>query len=85
MLNTPAVEIEAPGLAVTTHSVDTGTARYDLTVTVVDQGGSLTGWIEYSTDLFDRATIDRMVDHWRTLLEAVIADPDAPSGATCRS
>src|SRR5207244_788706 len=31
---------------------------------------------EYSTDLFDAATIDRMVGHWQTLLEGIVADPE---------
>ena len=33
--------------------------------------------MEYNTDLFDAATIDRMLGHFQTLLRAVVADPDA--------
>jgi non-ribosomal peptide synthetase component F len=37
--------------------------------------------MEYSTDLFDVATVDRMLAHYRKLLEEIIADPDQPIGA----
>ena len=33
---------------------------------------------EYATDLFDRATIERMMGHWRALLEGIVADPAQP-------
>lgn len=38
----------------------------------------LKGRIVYCTDLFDEATIARMVGHWMTLIEGVVADPDRP-------
>ena len=37
----------------------------------------LRGWFEYSTDLFDAATIERMAAHLQTLLEAIVANPEA--------
>ena len=55
--------------------IDPGTARCDLTLELIPAGEGLTGWFEYSTDLFDPATIARMATHWRTLLEAVVANP----------
>ena len=36
----------------------------------------LGGWLEYSTDLFEAATIARMAAHFRTLLEAIVANPE---------
>jgi non-ribosomal peptide synthetase component F len=39
--------------------------------------------MEYSSDLFEAATIDRMLGHYRTLLEGVVAQPERPS-ARCR-
>ena len=32
---------------------------------------------EYNTDLFDQATIERMIGHFQTLLEGIVANPDA--------
>ena len=37
--------------------------------------------MEYSTDLFDAATVDRMLAHYRILLEEIVAHPDQPIGA----
>ncbi len=53
------------------------TAKFDLTLALAEVGGGLVGSFEYSTDLFDAATIDRMAGHFRTLLEGVVADPEA--------
>ena len=56
--------------------VVTGTAKFDLTLSIFDGEGPLAGALEYSTDLFDAATIERMSRHLQTLLEGVVADPD---------
>jgi amino acid adenylation domain-containing protein len=56
-------------------NVDLGTARFDLTLELIDADERLSGWIEYSTDLFEAATIARMGGHLQTLLEAIVADP----------
>ena len=37
--------------------------------------------MEYSTDLFDAATVDRMLAHFQILLEEIIAHPDQSIGA----
>jgi len=58
--------------------VDTGTAKFDMSLAFHDLPGSLTGLVEYSDDLFDRETIVRMVGHYLRVLEQVAADPDAP-------
>ena len=56
--------------------VDPGIAHVDLTLDLVDADERLSGWIEYSTDLFEAATIARMAAHLQTLLEAIVADPE---------
>jgi non-ribosomal peptide synthetase component F len=51
--------------------------RFDLEfhLWVVPEG--LAGPLVYNTDLFERATIVRMLGHFQTLLEAIAANPDA--------
>lgn len=56
--------------------VDRGTANLDLALDMADTPGSLLGRFEYSTDLFDTATIERMTEQFLRLLEGVAADPD---------
>jgi amino acid adenylation domain-containing protein len=50
--------------------------KFDLSFSVVEERGGLKVVIDYATDLFDAATIERMAGHWRTLLESIVADPD---------
>ncbi|WP_230684381.1 amino acid adenylation domain-containing protein [Burkholderia cepacia] len=69
-----------PGLVATPVSVETHTAKFDLTLHIQDADDGLAGSLEYNLDLFDAATIDRMAEHFRTLVDAVIADPDRPLG-----
>ncbi|HHX4647844.1 TPA: non-ribosomal peptide synthetase, partial [Burkholderia contaminans] len=73
--------VSFPGLVATPVAVETHTAKFDLTLHVQDADDGLAGSLEYNLDLFDAATIDRMAEHFRTLVDAVIADPDRPLGA----
>jgi amino acid adenylation domain-containing protein len=64
------------GVAVEFVDVDPGVARFDLTLELIEEEEGLRGWLEYSTDLFDAATIARMAAHLRTLLQAIVANAD---------
>jgi amino acid adenylation domain-containing protein len=46
-----------------------------LTLELAETSQGLSGWFEYSADLFDAATIGRMVGHFQTLLEGIVANP----------
>src|SRR6185295_9235966 len=54
--------------------VVTGAAKFDLTLSLVE-GRGLGGDLEYRTDLFDRATIVRLLGHFAALLRAAAAAP----------
>jgi amino acid adenylation domain-containing protein len=66
--------LSLPGLQVSKFKVPQNTARFDLTLLLRDVGDSIEGALEYSTDLFERASIERMVTHLLTLLEAMVVD-----------
>ncbi len=56
--------------------VTTGeTAKVDLLLNVSEVDGQLRCALEYNTDLYDQQTIDRFLEHYQTLLEAVVGDP----------
>ncbi|MFP2902995.1 non-ribosomal peptide synthetase, partial [Corallococcus sp. 4LFB] len=55
---------------------DARSAKFDLTLTMQDSPQGFTGWLEYSTALFERSTVERMAHHLRMLLEAVSAKPE---------
>ncbi|MET7339624.1 amino acid adenylation domain-containing protein, partial [Nonomuraea sp. NPDC005650] len=63
-------------------TVQEGVVKFDLVVSMVGSGDrDLAGSVQYSTALFDQATIERLIGHLRVLLDAVTADPDRPLSA----
>jgi amino acid adenylation domain-containing protein/thioester reductase-like protein len=54
---------------------DNGTAKFDLILTLAEATEGLTATVEYNTDLFEEATIQRLLGHYRTLLESAVTDP----------
>ncbi|WP_239154795.1 condensation domain-containing protein, partial [Streptomyces sp. SID14446] len=57
--------------------IERGVAKFDLTLTAVESSNGLRAVLEYRTDLFERATIERMAGHLTTLAASVAATPDA--------
>ncbi len=56
---------------------DSGTTKADLTLIMEELGDRLTGTVMYATDLFEAGTIERLIGHFQTLLEGIIAQPQA--------
>ena len=67
---------EHPDLRITPLELETVTAMFDLTFFVVEAPQGLIGRVDYATDLFDAATIVRMIEHFRTLLESIVTFPE---------
>jgi amino acid adenylation domain-containing protein len=63
------------GVRLTGMPVVADRSDYDLALWLGEGPGGIGGNLEYSTDLFDEATIVRFGDQLRTLLEAAVADP----------
>ncbi|MFJ2576630.1 amino acid adenylation domain-containing protein [Kitasatospora aureofaciens] len=84
--NRPA-ELALPGLRVAPYDHVTGTAKFDLFVGLTEQRAAdgsadgLAGWIEYSTDLFDRETAQALADRFTRVLAAAVEDPKLPIGS----
>ncbi|HEX2300339.1 MAG TPA: amino acid adenylation domain-containing protein, partial [Pseudonocardiaceae bacterium] len=76
--NTPDDGPGLPGLDVEELTLPVVTSGCDLTFEFQESGGELGGAVEYNTDLFDAATIERMVGQLQVLLAAVAANPDLP-------
>ena len=74
--NFPDSPIEMSGCSVQPLDLDTGSAKFDLTLQVSKNSYGMRCVLAYGTDLFDSETIARMLGHFRTLLEAVVADPN---------
>src|SRR5262249_38711278 len=56
--------------------VDKGTASLDLAFDLADTPDGILARVEYSTELFRRETVERMVRHYRNLLQAFVRDPE---------
>lgn len=72
--------LQLEGIIVEPLDIDTGIARLDLAVTLVQQPGCLSAIVSYDTDLFERDRIERLLDHYCTLLEAICANPEERIG-----
>ncbi|MBW1598459.1 MupA/Atu3671 family FMN-dependent luciferase-like monooxygenase [Streptomyces sp. JJ38] len=76
--NANAETFRLPGLECELREVHTGTAKFDTTLIAEEGPEGLHGSLEYATDLFDAATAERYVGHWRAVLEHAVAEPGTP-------
>ncbi|HEY0604990.1 MAG TPA: non-ribosomal peptide synthase/polyketide synthase, partial [Herpetosiphonaceae bacterium] len=76
--NAPRLRVERGDLRWEPLTVESRMAKFDLTLMLTETSAGLQGAIEYRTDLFDAATIERMVGHFHMLLASIVADPTRP-------
>ncbi|WP_262946681.1 condensation domain-containing protein, partial [Xenorhabdus indica] len=65
---------DLPALMLSELPLDRKTTQFDLSLSLSDTENGLTGELEYASDLFDPATVERMAGHLHTLLAAMVAD-----------
>ncbi|WP_346294196.1 amino acid adenylation domain-containing protein, partial [Sphaerothrix gracilis] len=74
----PGQTLQLPGLTLTPLDLRPATAKFDLTLAMSESASGIGGEWRYNLDLFDEATIDRMMAHFQTLLRAIVANPHQP-------
>jgi amino acid adenylation domain-containing protein len=74
--NAPLEALRLPGITLSPLAVATGTAKFDLLLFAEDTEHGLRMALEYNTDLFDAATIERMLENFRTLLTSIADDTE---------
>jgi amino acid adenylation domain-containing protein len=74
--NTPIQALELPGLTLSLFEFNSKTAKLDLEFHLWQDSQTLKGQVVYSTDLFNDSTITRMLRHFQTLLESIVANPE---------
>jgi amino acid adenylation domain-containing protein len=86
--NSPQEGYTLPGLDISNYApgsvrgIAPNTSKFDVTFGVGDGGeGGLEAYLEYATDLFDRATMEDLAARWELVLRGVLESPDAPVGA----
>ncbi len=74
--NTPDVpELKFGDVQLSAEGFTQQTAKYDLSLFVTDNGNGLQGAVEYNTDLYEEATIRKMLVHFEQLLLSVLENP----------
>ncbi len=68
----PALE---DGWNLTPMDFESGGAKLDLYMVFDDRPSGIIGRVQYNPDLFDASTMSRLVEHYQTVLEAVLANP----------
>lgn len=77
MLTGPVETLEFAGLRITPFDFEYNISRFDLAVFIWDFPEGFTGVCEYCADLFEPATMIRLVKNYEILLNHIVADPAA--------
>jgi amino acid adenylation domain-containing protein len=78
--NVPQRSLEITGLTLSSIGGDTKTAKLDLGLSMIEGEDGLAGELEYNTDLFEAATVERMMFHLQNLLAGMWADTEQRVG-----
>jgi amino acid adenylation domain-containing protein len=73
--NEPLRPLELKGLKLMPARVHSGTSKFDLSFSFEETCPTLGGYVEYNSDLFEGATIERMLGHFQTMLAAAVGNP----------
>jgi len=75
--NAPMPPLELPGLTLRLLEVDNETSKFDLALFLTETERGLVATWQYNADLFEATTIARISAHFATLLDSIVAQPDA--------
>ncbi|MBV6325524.1 amino acid adenylation domain-containing protein, partial [Duganella sp. HSC-15S17] len=73
-------DLELPGLRLSHQSADNRHTPFDLSLVLAGAGDTLAGVLNYATDLYDRASMERHVDYLFNVLGSMLADDQQPVG-----
>lgn len=78
-LHTAEQQQEAGGLKLSVHKgAETQVSKFDITIAFVEAAEGLQLSIEYNTDIYNKATIERMAAHLERLIGAAVSQPETP-------
>ncbi|HGY55115.1 MAG TPA: amino acid adenylation domain-containing protein [Caldithrix abyssi] len=76
--NAPVAELELPGLRFELMEIENKTAKFEIILNITERKDGLSGKLEFNTDLYNRETMQRLIEHYLRLLEAAVKNPGAP-------
>ncbi len=74
--NAPMPPLEPSGITLSPLKLNHEVSVFDLILYMMETEQGLVGSLRYSTDLFEQATITRMLKHFEILLHHVVTQPD---------
>jgi len=74
LLNTPFEEIELNDLTINLMPTENINAVYELIMVMEESSNGIEGKVRYNTDIFETATIKRLIGHFMTLLKGIITN-----------
>jgi len=75
--NTPPQQrTEWAGVGMSAVEVESGTAKYDMTLGLAESPQGLVGTLEYNRDLYERESMERLLGHYQQVLTALVAQEE---------
>ena len=76
MDNVPTLELELPGLTITAIEEVDSYAKFDLVLFMAETESGMVGNWQYNSDLFDTKAIALLAEHYVSLLQNIVLQPD---------
>jgi amino acid adenylation domain-containing protein len=77
-LGEAGARLEFDDLVFESMMLDQRTTQFDLAMMVAEANESITASLQYNTDLYEAESINRLIAHFQTLLQAIVFDSDQP-------
>ena len=79
--NNEQEELHLPGVGLSGFAIKSNVAKFDMQLTLNEgRGEGLAGEIAYAVDLYEAGTVERMVEHWRMVLEEMVGEGERRMG-----
>ncbi|WP_315828614.1 MULTISPECIES: HAD-IIIC family phosphatase [unclassified Bradyrhizobium] len=83
--NLPKDTFDLSGLKLSRIERPIVASKFDLSVMLHEEDQGIRGHFEFATDLFERRTVERLANHYQSLLEKIVSEPDQSCGELTRS
>ena len=77
--NAPISSLKLSGLTLSSIPIGGAVSKFDLGIDLEEVNGRIAGAIEYNVDLFETATIVRLTEHFKTLLQSIVTNFERPA------
>ena len=78
--NAPKGKAQSSGVRLEVVNIESGSVKFDLTLALAEGREGVSGTADYAVELYDEASIERLLKHLRQVLEAMTADAEQRIG-----